>query len=637
MKKKIVLILSVFLAFTANAQQSLNVIQGNVSYSFPATEETVFFSGDKTVTVEGVEFTLSDITKIEVSENEIEENTVLVEFSGNEAFVTVAGNIARFITAKISGANVTVDQSDEVSGDNCGEITYILKGESSDGSFTQNGSYKSTIELQGLTLNSNTGAAIDIENGKRIELSAKNGTVNTISDSKDGKQKAAIYCKGHLELKGKGTLTVTGNTAHAISAKEYISMKNCTVNVQASVKDGINCNQYFLMESGTLNITDPGDDGIQVSYKDDSDREAEDTGSITIEDGVITINDITASAAKGMKADGSIYITGGELVISTSAPGEWDSSKQKTKASACIGADGDVEISGGFLDLTASGGGGKGITCDGTFTFNEGDLTILTKGGVLAYVNNSLNQNYTGNTDRINSDLKSSPKGIKADGDVEINGGIMFITTSGNGGEGIESKSELTVNGGNVKVRAKDDAINSAKTMYIKDGVIDVISTSNDGLDSNGDLRIEGGLVMAFGGSAPECGLDANSEEGYTVYFTGGYILAAGGGNSVPTKSGTTQPYVSVNVTLAADAEVSIGTGSDTIYTFKTPEDLTNVNLGGSGQGNRPGGMGGGNGSSVLISVPNLTTGTNYTVKCGSSSASASAVLTGSSNGQRPR
>lgn len=616
------------------AQQSLNVVDENVVYSFKASTDVMEFNDGTSVTIQGVTFDLSKVTRLEVANSEIDDNNVVVEYEGASAYVSIAGNIAKYVTATINGANVTITQSDEVGDKTCGEITYILKGESSNGSFVQNGSYKSTIELQGLTLTNPSGAAIDIENGKRIGLSAKNGTVNTLADGSEGKQKAALYCKGHLELKGKGTLNVTGNTSHAIAAKEYIEMKNCALNILGSVKDGINCGQYFLIESGELNITNPGDDGIQASYKDDSNREAEDTGSISINGGTINISTITATAAKGLKADGDFVMTGGELTVSTSAPGEWDSSKKKTKASACVGADGNVVISGGKLDLSASGGGGKGISCDGTFTFNDGNLKIVTSGGVLAYVNNAINQNYTGNTDRLDGDYKSSPKGVKVDGDVIIKGGTIDITTSGNGGEGIESKSVLTIYDGNVKVRAKDDAINSSSHMYIKGGVIDVISTGNDGLDSNGNLYIEGGVVMAFGSTSPECGLDANEESGYTVYFTGGYILAAGGGNSVPTKTGSTQPYVSVSATVSANTSVSIGTSTSTIYSFTTPSDLTNVTLGGGSTGNRPGGPGGmgQGGSSLLISVPGLTTGTSYTIKSGTNTTTGTARLTGSSS-----
>lgn len=621
--------------YSFGASQSLNVVKGNVIYSFPSNAEVMTFSGGKTISIQGNVFDLAEISRMQVVPEGVDDNTVLVEFDDNSANVTIAGNIIQYVEASISGAHVTIDQNSDVSEATCGEITYILKGASANGSFVQNGSFKSTIELQGLTLTNPSGAAIDIENGKRIELSSKNGTVNTLVDG-SGKQKAALYCKGHLELKGKGTLNVTGNTGHAISAKEYIEMKNCTVNILGAVKDGINCNQYFLIESGSLNISSTGDDGIQASFKDDTDREDDDTGSIFIHGGTINIANITATAAKALKADGDFVMTDGQIVAKTSAPGEWDSSKLKTKASACIGADGAVTISGGSLDLTATGGGGKGISCDGEFVFNDGSLKVTTSGGVLAYVNGSVNQNYTGNTDRLNSDYKSSPKGVKADSNVTINGGTIDIVTSGNGGEGIESKAVLTINDGNIKVRAKDDAINSSSHLYIKGGNVDVISTGNDGLDSNGNLYIEGGVIMAFGANSPECGIDANEEKGYSVYITGGYLLAAGGGNSVPTKSGSTQPYVKVNATVTANSVVSIGSGSSTIYSFTTPSDLTSVNLGGS-TGNRPGGPGGmgQSGSSLLISVPGLTNGTSYTVKSGSSSTSGTAVLTGSS-GNRP-
>ena len=637
MKKIISSIIAIFVVLSLNAQQSLKIRQGNVTYCFTANSEAMTYADGKTLTIQGTTFNLSDITGMEVVAEEFDDNTVMVEYKESSAIVTIAGNIAQYVNAELTGEHVTIDQSADVSDSTCGEITYILKGASSNGSFVQNGSYKSTIELQGLTLTNPIGPVIDIQNGKRIELSAKNGTVNTIVDGSNGSQKAALYCKGHLELKGKGILNVTGNSGHAISAKEYIEMKNLTLNILGAAKDGINCNQYFLMESGTLAISNTGDDGIQASFKDDTNREAEDTGMINITGGEITITNITATAAKGFKADGDFVMTDGSVTIKTSAPGDWDSSKSKTKASACISADGKVNISGGTLNLTATSGGAKGITCDGDFNFNDGTLKIVTSGGVLAYSGGTLSQNYTGNTDKLKSDYKSSPKGVKADGVVTISGGNIDIMTSGNGGEGIESKSSLTIIDGYVKVRAKDDAINSSGHMYIKGGTVDVISTGNDGLDSNGDLYIEGGLIMAFGASAPECGLDANSEEGYTVYFTGGYILAAGGGNSVPTKSGSTQPFVSVNATVNASTEVSIGTSSSTIYTFTTPDDLTSVNLGGS-TGNRPGGPGGmgQGGSSLLISVPGLTSGTSYTIKSGSSSTTGTAKLTGSSQGGRP-
>lgn len=630
-------------ALAMQAQQSINVISGNVAYSFNAANTGVMsYGADNTVSILGNQFNLADIDKIAVKDIVIDDNTVLVEYSGENALVSIAGNLTDYVAAKVTGANVSITQSENVTEKTCGEITYILKGNSDNGSLTLNGSYKASLELQGLTLTNPNGAAIDIQNGKRISFSSKNGTVNTLTDGENGSQKAALYCKGHLELKGKGTLNVIGRTGHAISAKEYVEMKNCTVNIEGAVKDGINCTQYFLMESGSLKISGIDGDGIQVDYKDiEGERDEEDTGSLAIEGGTVDIT-ISGTAAKGFKTEGNFTISGGEVTILTSGAGEWDDKKLKTKASSCIGVDGNAYIKGGKMTLTATGGGGKGISCDGNFVMDAGDLDITTNGGALVYRNGQLNQNYTGNLDNIASDYKSSPKGIKADSDLEINGGTIYVKTTGTNGEGIESKNILTINDGDITVRSKDDGINSSSHMYINGGRINVIATSNDGLDSNGNLYIRGGEIMSFGAGSPECGIDANEEQGYTVIITGGYLLAAGGNNSVPSNSsGSTQAYVTTNGSISGGTDIAIASGSETLHTFTVPADYTSSSNG-NGPGGGPGGwgwgFGGGMGSGsnqIMISTPEMVSGQSYKVTNGSSTSTATARTTGG-NGGRP-
>jgi hypothetical protein len=102
----------------------------------------------------------------------------------------------------------------------------------------------------------------------------------------------------------------------------------------------------------------------------------------------------------------------------------------------------------------------------------------------------------------------ASPKGIKVDGNLNVNGGLVMVRTKGYNGEGIESKGTLTVTDGTVQVAAYDDAINSAKDMYIKGGNIVAIGTNNDGLDTNGNMYVSGGTVIAFGASGAETGID---------------------------------------------------------------------------------------------------------------------------------
>ncbi|MGM9846483.1 MAG: carbohydrate-binding domain-containing protein [Muribaculaceae bacterium] len=621
---------------SALSAQTLNIVSGNVTYAVPAAQagEMVYADG-QTITVLGKTLNMSEITKMYVDDSTVTDNSVNVTYSGSEAHVVIAGNIMQYVTPSVSGAYVSLTQEATVGDTTCGEISYSLSGESTDGQFTLTGSYKATVNLYGLNLTCATGAPLNIQNGKRIELSVKSGTVNTLKDCASGSQKGCLVCTGHLELKGNGELNITGLTGHALYAKEYITMKNCTINILGAVKDGVNCNQYFTLASGTLNISGIGDDAMQVSFKDDVDREAEDTGTITINGGTITAA-VTATAAKGLKADGNVVITDGNITITTSGGGEWDTTDLKTKASTCISADGYIQVDGGTFDLTSTGSGGKGFSCDGEFIYNGGTTTISTSGGIFAYVNGTIYDNYTGNTDNLDSDYKSSAKGIKADGNVTINGGNITVTTTGNGAEGIESKAILTINDGTIVANTRDDAINSSSHMYIKGGDVTVVATNNDGLDANGNLYIEGGVVRAFGAGAPECGLDANEEENYHVFFTGGMVLAAGGGNSVPNSSASTQPYVTGSATLTAGSTVTLSSNGTTLATFTVPSNYTSSgsSTGGGGKPGRPGG-GTSGGSSVLVTCPGLTAGSSYTLTCGSTTSTVTATQYGS-GGMRP-
>lgn len=624
------LLACLFSALSVNAQ-SLNVSCGNIYYHFDASQTgKMLFNNGTELTIIGKTFQINDITNITTVVNPIADNTVSVVYGSTSTTVTVAGNIARYVDITVEDGHVAVNQSPEVADDTCGEITYILTGECHDGEFTIFGNYKASIELNGLTLTNPNGAAIDIENGKRTAIRVKENTVNNLTDGASGNQKAALYCKGHLEFKQKGVINIEGRKAHAISAKEYVEIKNTKINITSAIKDGINCNQYFLMESGEVSISGTGDDGIQVSYKDDTDREAEDTGSMTIAGGTLNIY-VTADAAKALKADGDFIMTNGELTATVDGGGIWDSAKLKTKAASCIGADGDLNISGGSLTLTATGGGGKGISVDGNCKISGGTFNISTTGGLMAYVNGSINNNYTGNADNLKSDYKSSPKGIKVDGAIVIDDGDISIETEGKGGEGMESKTTLTINGGKIAIRAYEDGTNSTSHTYINGGEIEVTSGTGDAIDSNGNIYISGGNVTVVGASSPEQGLDAG--DNYTVYLTGGYILAAGGGNSAPSNSNSTQAYVILTQTLTAGSTVSIRDGETVLATFVIPAKYGDNAQSRGTANNLYRGWGGSKGSSLLISTPEMVSGKIYTIVSGNTSTTATARTTGGSTG----
>ena len=644
--------------------QTLKITTSSGTKEYQASQVTenspATFSGGNTLTIGNDMFTISDITSVKVvrsQESGVEANTVNIVYNGSTATVTKADNISNYVTAEVSGAQVTITQTNTEAIDN-DEITYVLSGSTTDGSLTLDGSYKCTVSLAGLTMTNPNGAAINITNKKRIQLSAMNGTENTLTDGSNGSQKACIYSKGQLQLQGKGTLNVAGNTKHAIKSGDYITVKNLTLNITSAVGDGISCEEYFQMKSGTVTISGVDDDGIQCDLGGDTstgettDHDDEDSGNVYIEGGTLNIN-VTAAAAKGIKADGDIKISDGDITMKTTGGGAWDSDDKKVKASSCLCADGNMTISGGTMNLNSTGAGGKGINGDGTFTATGGTTTIKTSGNaVVASSSGNLSTvSSSSQLDRYDSDYKSSPKGIKIDGAITISdNAVISVTTTGAGGEGIESKTNINITGGQVTVNATDDAINSsynddtkslstAGDLTISGGAVYARSTGNDGIDTNGNCYIKGGLVYAIGTTSPEVAIDANSEERKQLYVTGGTIIAIGNLESgasltqscystnswnkntwyaltvnnktiaflTPSSGGTTlvvsdaaQPTILSGVTVSSGTEIFDGAGYiDATVTGGTVVSLSSYTGGGGfgpGGGGGPGGGPGGGG-----------------------------------------
>lgn len=419
---------------------------------------------------------------------------VSIEYSGSSATVTVADDVASYLTVSKDGAKVSIVQSSSLAN----EVTYTLSGSSSNGMFYMDGDYKATVVLNGLTLTNANGPAINIENGKRIAVVLSDGTTNSLTDSSSGDHKGAFMVNGHTEFSGSGTLSMVGKMKHAFWGDEYVVFTKSlgTIKVTSAVGDGFNVNQYIEMNGGTITITGVGDEGIQSSIEDGTD--SDDTGS---------------------------------------------------------------------------------------FFMNGGTLTITTTAG----------------------------KGIKAEGDIEINDGEISINASGS--EGMESGAATTVNGGKITVQSYDDAINSQADLVIAGGEVFAKSSNNDGLDANHNVRISGGTTVAVGSKAPECGIDANEESNYTVYFTGGNLFAVGGSNSTPSNSSSTQGYITSSGNVSANTTVTISSSSSTLATFTIPFSSNS------------------SATSIIATASGMTAGSSYTLKVGSNSSSATAVQYGSGGG----
>ena len=560
------------LTIAAGAQTlSITTESGTKSYSAADLTSTspVTFSNGSTMTVGSDTYTISDITSAGAAD--VDANEVHIIYNGTSASVVMATNVVSYVTATVSGAHVTIAQSntDAVDGD---EITYVLSGTSTNGSLTLGGSYKCTVSLAGLTLTNPSGPAINITNSKRIQLSAKKDTENTLTDG-SGSQKACIYSKGQMQIQGNGTLNVVGNYKHGIKSASYIEIKNLTLNITSTVSDGINCEEYFLMKSGTVTISGVGDDGIQcdlggtTSTGETTDHEDEDTGNIYLEGGTLNVT-ATATATKCVKCDGSITVTDGTITLN--AKGGVDTS-DATDLSYAAGfkADGDFTQSGGTIVINVTGASGRGIGVDGTFTSSAsstGTLTI-TNSGALTSSGSSYFATAKGikagvvaiNGGTIDVTMSGqASKAIKSDeddgsGNMTITGGTITITNSGAGGyDGtdkdakgagcLKADKNMEISGGTITLKATGTGgkgIKADGTLTISDGTISATTTGSQykysssvtaspkAIKSTGAMTISGGSIYAKSGNHE--GIESKS----TISISGGYVYAEASDDAV--------------------------------------------------------------------------------------------------------
>ncbi len=394
------MVLLLMAAVSATAQQQMRVWQNGEGERVTVTSDPLTFTDDgATVNIGGTTYSTSAIDSITMV------HVLTVNFSDDGTSVDV-GKV-QGVTYTVDGGHVTINNTNVRN-----EVEVVLQGSCADGSFTYVGKYKCKIYLNGVHLTSSKGAAVNIQCGKRIDLILNDGTENSLEDAAGGTHKAALYCKGHLEFSGGGSLTVSGNTKHAIDSKEYMELKKSTgtITVAKAVSDALHCGQYFLMKGGTINIdANTGSDGIQsdiITLDDDvtpDSSKVDNTGGITIEGGVI--NAVVANQdCKGIKADGDIVISGGTIDLKPTGDGSRGIQTKANMVVGCETAETNITIatSGGKCTLTECEDDPHrcmGIKVDGNLTVNGGTITV--------------------------THTKSSARDIKVGGTYKRNGGTV--------------------------------------------------------------------------------------------------------------------------------------------------------------------------------------------------------------------
>lgn len=446
--------------------------------------------------------------------------TINVVFNGN----SVSCDAPSTVSVSTNGAHITINHGSD------SKAVYNVSGSTNAGSLTIVGEKKYKLCLNGVSIANPDSTAVNLLSKKRAYISLS-GT-NTLTDgasSKDDEQKAAFYCKGKMLFSGSGSLNVYGNSKNGISCADYIVFSSGNnIYVKSVANNGVKANDGIYINGGVVNV------------------------------------EVSADGAKGISSVTDIVVNGGRTTCITTGAAEWDSDEQEIKGSAGMKADGNITVNGGQLYMKSTGSSGKGLSADGKLDVTGGEICVITSGGVSVYSGSKITNNYSGNTDRVSSSYKSSPKGLKIDGAITISGGNTLVSANS---EGVESKSTIDITGGHLYVYGSDDAINCSSHLTVNGGYVMAHSTGNDGLDSNGNCYIKGGVVYAIGSTSPEVGVDANTEGGYKLYVSGGTLVSIGG---LESGSSLTQSCYSAS-SWNKNTWYALYDGNGLALAFKTP------------------------------------------------------------------
>lgn len=538
--------------------------------------------------------------------------TALV-YSGSSVTATNAsgGVVSNPSNLTISGANVTITASSEIS----------VSGESTSGQLAVNVDKtaepegKVVLNLEGLTLSNSSAAPIYVEAiGDEVQISAKNGTTNTISDGtshtdtyvdSDGNTNTvngAIFSRDDLKLKGKGTLIVNGNTEDGIVCKNDLKIWNGNITVNAA-DDGIRGNDSVRIgdpdaaDYSSLSVTvntnngSSGGDGIKTNSDEDG------KGYVTINGGTVNID----SYADGIQAEQTFTMNGGELNITTyqgsnftgsasGGNGGWgggmggnDGNSNKTDISAkgikAVGvydeagttwqSGGDLIVNGGTITIDSSD---DSLHCGGDMQLLGGSMTLATADDG-AHSDHALTIGSTGGDyDAPYVNITKSYEGIEGV-DITQNSGTVMVTSSDDGynaAGGADSSGNNNSGGwgqGGWGGPGGGNSSDGSQTMTFNGGYA-YVNAAGDGLDSNGNIYFNGGYVFVSqtgGGNGPlDCGDSNNS-----ITYSGGTVIAAGSSDMFETPS--SYSFLSTTSVSAGQTITFTDASGNVLATFTLP------------------------------------------------------------------
>ena len=439
------------------------------------------------------------------------------------------------------------------------EGTYIVSGTLSEGQIVVDAdNAKVQIVFDNVDITCASSAAVYVKSAEKVFVTLAEGSQNTLRNTDeyvaidDNNIDAVIFAKSDLTLNGTGSLTIVSAEEHGIVSKDDLKITGGTYDITAA-GHALSGKDSVRIADGTFILT-AEKDGIHAENADDEEK-----GYIYIADGDFTIT----SDGDGMDASNIVQIEDGTFDI-TAGSGAANSLETHESDMPGGGMSQNIERPDGeSMPEMGEKPDGENMPQD-TTTDESGTSTKGIKAGGGMYLNGGTYQIDSAD-DSIHSNanitiadgtytLATGDDGVHADDALTVNGGTITVTESYEGLEGLT----VTINDGTIDITARDDGINTAggtdqsgfgtfgdhfkgmdsaddeteettdneMWMELNGGYIHILA-GGDGVDSNGDLTINGGEIYIDGPSD-----NGNSAIDYgdrsSAYVNGGMLVAIG-------------------------------------------------------------------------------------------------------------
>lgn len=405
----------------------------------------------------------------------------------------------------------------------------------------------------------------------------------------DEDEKGVFFSEGKIAVSGGGSLQITSKGKHGLVSDDYVLFRpGVKVGVSSTSGHAIKTNDGIIVRGGVVNASTSAvaakalkTDGIYLqeggrvvaltSGGGEYDSTAGDVSGaaalkadaeVTVSGGELRLKS-SGRGGKGLSTDTDFMLTGGTVkVVTTAAAYTYGSLDTKSKG---VKADGSIRLSGGTLLVRATGGeGSEGIESKADMTIDGATVATYTYDDGI----NADNDNGTGNLTiesgyvfcyALNND------GIDANGNLTIDGGVVVACGGNAPEEGLDAAEgkTLAINGGTVVgLGGGGEALSGSQQKAAISGL--TLSSGNYLTVSNGSK-----VVLAF--QLPRTYTNATLQVSSPEFASGGRIslgtsTAATGDTSFyglilsPTLSGT-QTVLKSDISTSTTTQGSMGGG----------------------------------------------------------------------------